>query len=248
MNISGTTTSTASALIVGATSSLAQALCRELAAAQGMRFVLMGRDEAELEVLAGDLLARYGARSELMVADLLDPDFSPARCIGQLDFDLLVLAAGDMGADDPSDADALEPTVRLNYVIPAQLAALAAQKMAARKGGSIVIISSVAGDRGRQSNFAYGSAKAGLNAFASGLRNRYDKEGVHVMTVKPGFIDTSMTWGMKSPLIAPRTAVAQRIVAAWKKKKDVIYAPFFWRFIMLIIIHIPEKIFKRLKL
>ena len=111
-----------------------------------------------------------------------------------------------------------------------------------------MLISSIAGDRGRQSNYAYGSAKAALNAFASGLRNRFFKQGVHVVTVKPGFLDTPMTWGMQSPLIASREIAAEYIIYAMKVRKNIVYVPFFWRYIMLIIIHIPEAIFKRLKL
>ena len=112
----------------------------------------------------------------------------------------------------------------------------------------MVIIGSVAGDRGRASNYEYGAAKAAIATFTSGLRNRYAKLGLHIMTVKPGFVDTPMTWGMNIPLIASRETISDAILKAMAKKKDVIYAPWFWKFIMLIIMHIPEKIFKKLKL
>jgi short-subunit dehydrogenase len=158
-----------------------------------------------------------------------------------------------MGSSDPTNLDNIHQTTWLNYTVPAQLATAAAVRLSEQKSGrayagSITLISSVAGDRGRQSNYAYGSAKAALNTFASGLRNRFFKQGVHVMTVKPGFIDTPMTWGMKSPLIASRESVAESIVEAMKNRSNVVYVPFFWRYIMLIIIHIPEMIFKRLSL
>ena len=158
-----------------------------------------------------------------------------------------------MGSDDPTDIDNLAYTVKVNYTVPAQLATAAALALSKKDSsektkGRIVIVTSVAGDRGRQSNYAYGSAKAALSTFASGLRNRFCKQGVHVMTVKPGFIDTPMTWSMSSPLVASREFVAGKIIDAMEKEKDVIYVPFFWRFIMLIIIHIPEKIFKKLSM
>ena len=236
------------ALVVGATSSLAQALCRVLAK-RGYSLTLAGRDEEELQLLASDIAVRFGSECRLMRADLAAPDFSPEECVALAgEFDSLILATGDMGNGDNRDLVNLSYVTHLNYTVPAQLAAAAAEQMAARGGGTIVVISSVAGDRGRQSNYAYGSAKAALSTFASGLRNRYAKERVHVLTVKPGFVDTPMTWGMKSPLIAARESVAETIARAMKKKKNVIYTPFFWRFIMLIIRHIPEPIFKRLKL
>ena len=241
-------------LVVGATSSLAQALCHALAE-RGYDFALMGRDGEELELLACDLMTRVGAKSRIITTDFLSGDFSAQRTIEQAgDFDHAIIAVGDMGSEDALDMKNIAETVWINYTVPAQLATLAAEHLAAKKTpgrkyvGSISLISSVAGDRGRQSNYAYGSAKAALNTFASGLRNRYFKRGVHVMTVKPGFTDTPMTWDMTSPLMASREDVAQRIASAMHKRKNVIYAPSFWRYIMLIIIHIPEGIFKRLSL
>lgn len=235
-------------LIIGATSSLAQSICRTLAK-KGHTLILTGRDENELELLAGDLVARYNSSCRIVIADLMASGFSPERFIAQAgDFDHAILATGDMGSGNAGDIADLDFTARINYIIPAQLATLAATHLAAKKGGSIAIISSVAGDRGRQSNYAYGSAKAALSTFASGLRNRFCKQNVHVMTVKPGFTDTPMTWGMQSPLMASRESVAEAIVKALEKKKNVVYVPFFWRYIMLIIIHIPEFIFKKLKL
>jgi decaprenylphospho-beta-D-erythro-pentofuranosid-2-ulose 2-reductase len=235
-------------LIVGATSSLAQALCRALAQ-EGSTLILAGRDGRELQLLAGDLITRYHATCRVIVADLLSADFSPVHFMEQAGgFDDAIIAVGDMGGDDPADPINIAYTTYINHTLPAQMAALAAEHLGAKGRGSIVIISSVAGDRGRQSNYLYGSAKAALSTFASGLRNRYRQHGVHVLTVKPGFTDTTMTWGMKSSLMASREFVAGKIIKAMKKRKDVIYVPAFWRVIMLIITHIPEKIFKRLKL
>jgi len=235
-------------LMIGATSSLAQAMCHVLAA-QGYGLILAGRDVTELEFLAADLDTRHHTPTAILTIDFLARNFSPQRLLQQAeDFDHVIIATGDMGDNDADNLPNIAQNMTLNYTLPAQIATVCAEHLRTKKQGSITFISSVAGDRGRQSNYIYGSAKAALNAFASGMRNRYCKQGVHVMTVKPGFIDTPMTWGMKSPLIASREYVAQHIIAAMHKRKDVVYVPFFWKYIMLIIIHIPEKIFKRLSL
>lgn len=235
-------------LVIGATSSLAQSLCRTLAKA-GHTLVLAARDETELELLSGDITARYGTQCKTIHADVMAPDFTPDLLLEQAGaFNAMVIACGDMGSENPMDLANLPYTMHVNYTVAAELATLAAQQLVGKKNGQIVLISSVAGDRGRQSNYAYGAAKAALTTFASGLRNRFYPLGVHVMTVKPGFVDTPMTWGMTSPLIASREYVAEKIAAAMEKKKNVVYVPWFWRYIMLIIQHIPEMIFKRLAL
>ena len=222
-------------LVIGATSSLAQALCRTLAK-QKYSLVLAARDTEELQLLATDIAARFGTQPVTLTTDFLSPDFSTEQLMHSAGaFDHLIVATGDMGDSNPANLNNIAYTMWLNYTVPAQLATLTAVQLASSGKGNIVLISSVAGDRGRQSNYAYGSAKAALT-------------GVHIMTVKPGFIDTPMTWGMQSPLIASREYVARKIVLAMQKRKNVIYVPFFWRYIMLIIIHIPEAIFKRLSL
>lgn len=236
------------ALIIGATSSLAQALCRQLAE-HGMHLILVGRDERELEIRAGDIMTRYSVNCRILHMDLMEKHFSASKLIEQAKaFNLLVMVAGDMGSSEQDDLGNLSHVAMMNYVIPSQIMSVAAESMSEQDGGSIIAISSVAGDRGRASNYEYGSAKAALTAFASGLRNRYAQKGVHVMTVKLGFTDTPMTWGMDSPLIAPRKAVARAILEALKKKKNCVYIPWFWHIIMGIICAIPESIFKKLKL
>jgi short-subunit dehydrogenase len=236
-------------LVLGATSSLAQAICRTLAQ-QGYGLLLAGRDHDELRLLADDLCVRFECYATCLTFDFMDASFSAPHFIENAPaFSSTIVATGDMGGTDPEDSTNLAMAAHVNYVLPAQLATAAAQRLSTQEGGgSVVIISSVAGDRGRQSNYAYGAAKAALSTFASGLRNRFYARGVHVMTVKPGFVDTPMTWGMNSPLIATRNAVALRIISAMRAKKDVVYVPFFWRFIMLVICHIPEALFKRMKL
>lgn len=257
MIIGNMTTSTATfglnAVIVGATSSLAQSVCHVLAE-RGFGLILVARDEVETDLLARDLFTRYDVKCTKIVGDFLDSSFSGEALVEKAGpFSHVFMLAGDMGNADPTGVANLAYTMHLNYTVPAQVCAAAAKKLAERfeqekKKGHIVIVSSVAGDRGRQSNYAYGAAKAALSTFASGLRNRYLKLGVKVMTVKPGFIDTPMTWGMNSPLIASREAVAEMIVKAMIKQKDVVYVPFFWRYIMLVIQHIPERVFKRLSM
>lgn len=236
------------ALIVGATSSLAQALCRRLAV-RGYTLALAGRDAEELATLAADLRVRSGKDCYTVAVDFLDPQFSVVDFLKDAgDFTHLVLAAGDMGSGDLSDVSDIAYVTHVNFTVPAQIAATAAAWFAEKGKGTIVFISSVAGDRGRAKVGVYGSAKAALSNFASALRNAYTKKGVHILTAKPGFTDTPMTWGMTSPLMAGREAVAEKIVEAMEKKKDVVYAPWFWRFIMLVIGHIPERIFKRLSI
>lgn len=251
MTIINMTTSKAasrSALVVGATSSLAHSICRELAS-RGYRLALAARDERELEIRCGDLSTRYGVECVALHVDLLEKHFSAASLVERAGaFDTLIFAAGDMGSSEQDDLANLKHVALINYVVPSQILSVAAEAMSEQKGGSIVVIGSVAGDRGRGSNYEYGSAKAALTAFASGLRNRYHARGVHVMTVKLGFTDTPMTWGMHSPLMARRDMVAHALLAGLEKQKDVMYIPWFWRYIMFIIGHIPEAIFKKLSL
>lgn len=236
------------ALIIGATSSLASSLCR-LLAKEGYRLILVARDERELEIRAGDLATRYNTHCTSLHMDMLEPHFSATRLIEQAGaFNTLIFAAGDMGSSEQDDLANLAHVAMANYVVPSQILSVAAEAMSEAGGGNIVIIGSVAGDRGRASNYEYGAAKAALATFASGLRNRYAASGLHVMTAKPGFMDTPMTWGMHSPLIASREYVASALLRAMHANKEVVYLPWFWRYIMGIICHIPESIFKKLKL
>ncbi len=242
------------ALIVGATSSLSVALCR-LLAGKGYRLTIAARDKEELDRLAGDLLIRHGTQAHVIVTDLSKPSFSAEAFLDETEkhFGIpqeLYLLAATMGHQDtPETAANITNVVTTNFLNPAKLLALSAQRMAGPDmRRTIVAVSSVAGDRGRQSNFVYGSSKAGLTSYASGLRNKYSGTRVHVLTVKPGFVDTSLTWGMASPLIASRESVARAILRAVKRRRNVLYAPAIWWFIMTIIVHLPECVFKRLKL
>lgn len=242
------------ALIFGATSAVAQALGR-LLAARGARLFLIGRDQERLESVALDLAVRGADVVGWRCADLdagerheglLD---EAEAALGQLD--LVVIAQGALGdqATCERDAVAAERLLRTNFVGPALLALAAGRRLAARRAGVLVGISSVAGDRGRQSNFVYGAAKGGFAIFLAGLRNRLHGEGVAVVTVKPGFIDTPMTAHLpKTRLFATPAAVAGRVLEAAERGRDVVYAPAFWWLVMFVIRAVPERLFKRLRL
>lgn len=242
-------------VIFGATSAVAQALGRRLAAA-GARLFLVARHPERLEAVAADLALRGARVAGTALADL---DELPGHA-GLLDrawqalggVDLVVIAQGvlpDQAAceRDPSLA---ARAIHANLTAPALLAQAAALRLAAAGGGgTVAAISSVAGDRGRQSNYVYGAAKGGLSTFLSGLRNRVFRDGVGVVTVKPGFIDSPMTARLpKNALYASPDAVAGVILGAVTRGRDVVYAPAFWRLVMLVIRHLPEAIFKRMRL
>ncbi len=235
-------------LIVGANASLSYSLCQQLAK-QGNNLILWGRNKEELSLLAHDLTIRHTITATTITHDLTDPQLDLHAIIDQLpDCEQAYIAVGAMGNGEHDDLNNLHAITAINYSLPASIITLLAQKMDRIGGGSIAVISSVAGDRGRQSNYLYGSAKAALSTFCSGIRHRYASSNTHIMTVKPGFIDTPMTYDMESPLIASRDYVARKIITALAAKKDVIYVPFFWWGIMLIIRTLPEKIFKKTQL
>ncbi len=242
------------ALIFGATSAMAQQVARRLAAA-GAELVLVARDERKLGSVVADARIRGASRVEAMAADLNESDRHESLVAGAFEtlreVDLVLVAQGLLGDSDACEREAsLAARVLLtNFASPALLLERVARRMARQGSGTIVGISSVAGDRGRQSNYVYGSAKAGLTAYLAGLRNRLAPAGVHVVTVKPGFVDSPMTAGLeKNRLFAPPSAVAEAILRAVERRRDVVYVPGFWRLIMLVIRLVPERLFKRLRL
>jgi short-subunit dehydrogenase len=239
-------------IILGATSSMARAFAR-LVAADGALVLLGGRDVAELEALAADCRLRGARGAEALAFDARDPSGFPAL-IARMEAEEGALNAavfvGSMPAQADIDADPslIDGLVQDSFTGPARFLQLLAPLQEARGGGTTVGVASVAGDRGRIGNYVYGSAKAGFATYLSGLRNRLTRAGGHVVTVKPGFVDTAMTWGLPGMfLVATPEKVAGDIMKAVRKKRNVIYTPFFWRFIMLIIIHVPEFIFKKMK-
>lgn len=241
-------------VIFGATSAIAQACARIWAGRKDALF-LVGRNAERLEAVAADLKVRGASRVEFLAHDLADLE-AHERLVARADealggVDVALVAHGTLGDQTllRQDVSMAVEAIGVNFVSAASLLSHLANLMEKRRGGTIAVISSVAGDRGRQSNYVYGAAKAGLSAFASGLRNRLQKSGVSVVTVKPGFVDTPMTAHVKKgPLFATPEAVARGIVKAIDRRKDVVYVPGFWRPIMWLIRSIPERIFKRLSL
>lgn len=241
-------------LILGATSAIAQA-CARLFAARGDALALVGRNAERLEAIAADLKVRGAGEVTTRVQDLNDLAAHDAlisdvqTALGGLDVALIAHGTlGDQKACEQDFAQA-EQELRTNFLSAASLLTVLANRFEAQRSGALAVISSVAGDRGRQSNYVYGTAKAALTAFTSGLRNRLAPTGVSVLTVKPGFVDTPMTAAFpKNRLFVGPDRIAQGIVRGIDHGKDVIYLPGFWRLIMFLIRSVPERLFKRLKL
>lgn len=239
-------------LILGGASDIGLALAR-VYAGKHYHVLLAARDAGRLATDVTDLQQRGAASARAVAFDVLARDQFSAfiDSLGALP-NIVISVVGLLGDQPQAERDAAhaETIIATNYTGPALLLGEFANRMEARGHGTIIGISSVAGDRGRASNYLYGSAKAGFTAFLSGLRNRLASKNVHVMTVKPGFVNTRMTASMKlpKPLTAEPQEVARAIVAAAEKQRNVIYVYAIWRLIMLIIGHIPEMIFKKLHL
>lgn len=239
-------------LILGARSDIGKAVAHAFAAL-GHPVQLAGRNAQSLGADRADIELRHRTGVTLHEFDALATE-THADFVASLPElpGIAVTAVGYMGDQAESEADpaAAALVMRSNFEGPASILALLANRFEARGSGTIVGISSVAGDRGRATNYVYGSAKAGFTAFLSGLRNRLAKKGVHVVTVLPGFVATQMTEGMDLParLTARPDEVAAAIVRAVELRRDVIYVRPIWRLIMAIIRNIPERIFKRLKI
>lgn len=220
---------------------------------QGASVILAGRDMDDLKRSATDLSVR-GVDAIAMKFDARDSGtFKPiiAKAEGTEGVINAAVFVGSMPSQDDIDAnpDLIEGVVKDSHTGPATFLSMLAPIIEARGAGTVVGVGSVAGDRGRIGNYVYGSAKAGFATYLSGLRNRLTRAGGHVVTVKPGFVDTAMTWGIEGMfLVASPQKVSQDILNAVEKQKNVIYTPFFWRYIMLIIRNIPEFIFKKMSI
>ncbi len=241
-------------LVLGATSGIAEATCR-IWAAEGASMFLVGRNQTKLEAVAADLKTRGAAYIDIAVADLDDTAQHPAllaHAINSLTgMDIAYLAHGILGdqAEAEREFATAEQILHTNFIAPVSMLTWLANYCVQRKAGTLAVISSVAGDRGRKSNYVYGSSKAGLSAFLGGLRNRIDREGVKVLTIKPGPTKTAMTAAMPgSGKFADPNAVAKSIAGAIAAGKDTLYVPFQWQPIMFIIRNIPESVFKKLNL
>lgn len=241
-------------LIIGATSAIAEAVAQRFATG-GHTLYLLARNLERLQMLSADLKVRganevfqgeFDANTLDSHAELLKKVVSE---MGGLD--TVLIAHGTLGDQKACEADFQKTLVELhtNAISVISLLTHLANHFEQQRHGSIAVIGSVAGDRGRQSNYVYGTAKGALGIFMQGLRNRLHKYGVQVLTIKPGFVDTPMTVAFpKGPLWATPEKVALDIEQALEKKKDVLYTPGFWMLIMLIIKSTPERFFKRLSL
>ena len=239
-------------LILGGRSDIGLALARAYAA-EGHAVQLAARDPGGLEADRADITLRHGVDVSLHAFDALDHD-SHAAFLDALPAlpAIAISVVGLMGeqAENERDMNAARRVMRSNYEGPAGILGLLANRFEARGHGTIIGISSVAGDRGRAANYVYGSAKAGFTAFLSGLRNRLAGTGVHVMTVLPGFVATRMTEGMDLPerLTTDPARLAARVVQAARARRNVIYVKRVWWLVMLIIRTIPEPVFKTLRI
>jgi len=239
-------------LVLGATSGIAEATCR-IWASQGASLFLVARNPDKLAAVAADLKTRGAAFVDIAVADLDDTSQHASLLTHGINslggMDVAYLAHGILGDQPTAEQDfaVAEQILHTNFISPVSLLTWLANYCVQRHSGVLAVISSVAGERGRKSNYLYGSSKAGLSAFLGGLRNRVDREGVTVLNIKPGPVDTPMTAAMNVKK-ADVNKVAQSIVSAIDARQDILYVPFQWQPIMFIIRNIPERIFKKLNL
>ncbi len=240
-------------IVLGSNSEVAQAFVEKVLQEkqQFAKIYLLTSNRETAEKFARHIEVKYLQESEIIELNLEDR-FNPGK-LEYLDSNLLFCATGYLGKGTEEGLYEnlnTEKIINVNYARLVPVLNYFAEKMERRRGGTIIALSSVAGDRGRQSNFIYGSAKAGFTAYLSGLRNYLFDKKVHVLTVKPGFMDTKMTEGLplNPKLTASPAQAADHIYRAYKKRKNVAYVLPVWWLIMLIIRNIPEFIFKKLKL
>jgi len=239
-------------LIIGATSAIAHETAHLLAEA-GDELFLVARDPEKVTAVRDDLEIRHGVRAHSAVLDVLDLKrheeiVSVAfRTLGVVD--LVLVAHGDLPDQRACEASA-EVALRsfsVNALSVISLLTELANRLEAQGHGTVAVISSVAGERGRRSNYVYGSAKGAVSLFLQGLRSRLHASGVRVVTIKPGFVDTPMTARFKKGFLwASPERVATGIVRAVTRPRDVVYLPWFWRWIMPVVRVLPEGVFKRL--
>jgi decaprenylphospho-beta-D-erythro-pentofuranosid-2-ulose 2-reductase len=242
-------------LVLGATSAIAVAYCRLLAEG-GARFVLVGRQETRLQTIKADLKARGAQEVVTVVSELADITSCEIRFgefCSRLEMpDQVLLAYGVLGDQSKAenDPDETRRILEVNFTSAALWIQVAAKHLPKNKPRWIIVIGSVAGDRGRRSNYVYGAAKAGLAAFAEGVAHRLYGSSLRMLTVKPGFVDTPMTAHLNrsGPLWAKPDQVAASIDQAVRKGRTLVYAPRFWQVIMTVIRFLPRPVFYRTKL
>lgn len=241
--------------IIGATSIIAEHCARQWAEEEGIQLVLVGRNMPKLERVAADLKVRRPT----LEFELVEADFTKPKAIQETVNNLFrsspittaLIAHGTLPdqVDCQSNLELCQSTLEVNGVSPALFAEAFAQHMSKLNAGCIAIIGSVAGDRGRRSNYVYGAAKGLVTRYAQGLQHRFARSGVQVTLIKPGPTDTPMTAGMhgKGKFASPED-VAKTIIAGIEKKKSVIYAPGKWQVIMMVVRHLPNFIFNKMNI
>ena len=241
--------------IVGATSSIGKAVAH-VAASHRENIALLGRNRLELTMLATDLELRYGIRTLVKEFDITAL-CTHANVVQELvvnAHDTLrgaIVCVGYLGDQRKAEVDVAEArtVIETNFTGIVSLLMPLATHLSQTRGGFLSVVSSVAGDRGRQSNYVYGAAKGALTVYLQGLRNRLQPSGVRVITIKPGFVDTRMTYGRPGVFLATSPeVVGRRVYAAFQRREDVVYVPWWWRPIMFVLRSIPERVFKRLRL
>jgi len=241
-------------LVIGATSAIAEH-CARIWAGRGNALYLVARNEERLKTIAADLRVRGASQADTYCVDLNDMgshaallDSAEAAMGG---IDTVLIAHGTLSNQSACEQSVEETLseIKTNALSTISLLTLVANRFEAKQAGTIAVISSVAGDRGRASNYVYGSAKAMVTAFTSGLRQRLHKSNVAVVTIKPGFVDTPMTAEFKKGLLWVKpAAVAAKIVKAIDTKKSEVYVPAFWWAVMAVIKAIPSAVFRRVSL
>ena len=240
--------------MLGATSSIAIATMRQLAG-PNTRFMLVARNRDRLTAVAQDLHTRGALEVDTWVMDLDDTAAHEEMLASAAErlqrIDLALIAHGVLGDQQAAEADfeAAAAVLHTNFISAVSLLTWLGNYFQAQRGGTLAVVSSVAGDRGRKSNYVYGASKAALNVFLEGLRNRIDRDGVQVLTIKPGFVATPMTAHVaKNALFASPQQVARGICKAIEQRRDVAYVPWFWAVIMLLVRSIPSRFFKKMNL
>jgi short-subunit dehydrogenase len=241
-------------LIVGASSGIGKE-CARTFAKKGHRIICSARDQDELDRVASDLSIRYGCQASVMAIDLSEPSEIGSfvdKIYAEIKYlDNVIVTAATLPADGSDvglNTDLAEVT-RTNYVGVAVLIGAISTKMVERGSGTIVCLSSVAGDRGRQSNFVYGATKSALNTFLQGLRMKLDKYGIRVITVMPGYVDTLMAYGrVRSGLSVSPSYFAKRIYRLTRTRRNIVYVPGVWWLVGAVLKSIPESIYKKMRI
>lgn len=241
-------------LVVGATSAIATAVLRRYAQ-RGAKLYLLGRRAEALEAAAADLRVRGAGAVATDAIDVNDVErhrpVLDAAWDGWAGFDVVLIAHGVLPDQARAQASIEETLASFDTNARSVIAMLTdlANRFEAQRSGVIAVISSPAGDRGRASNYVYGAAKAAVTNLTSGLRHRLARTGVRVVTILPGFVDTPMTESFrKGPLWASPDRVARDIVRAIERRNGALYTPWFWRWIMLLVVHLPQWLFLRSRL